>query len=157
MTRSSPRQIPAPIDTTKKYVPAKDQPEKNCEAGVYAASCSSIGVENLDQYLNRDDVVYIDLRDFKTKEIFGPVPNVSGNHGSSFVTPNTEYAMMASRFSIPIPKGTAVHRIQGRNFPQRVLVRSAMIPMIGSLIQSQILTQNIIAAQATNGSTATSV
>ena len=33
-------------------------------------------------------------------------PNVSGNHGSSFVTPNTEYTMMASRFSIPIPKGT---------------------------------------------------
>ena len=48
----------------------------------------------------------IDLRDFKTKEIFGPAPNVSGNHGSSFVTPNTEYVMMASRFSIPIPKGT---------------------------------------------------
>ncbi len=49
----------------------------------------------------------IDLRDFKTKQILGPVPNVSGNHGSSFVTPNTEYAMMASRFSIPLPKGTA--------------------------------------------------
>ncbi|HTO77229.1 MAG TPA: Sec-dependent nitrous-oxide reductase [Thermoanaerobaculia bacterium] len=48
----------------------------------------------------------IDLRDFKTKQIFGPVPNVSGNHASSFVTPNTEYALMGSRFSIPIPKGT---------------------------------------------------
>jgi len=51
-------------------------------------------------------VARIDLRDFKTKQIFGPVPNVSGNHGSAFVTPNTEYSMMASRFSIPIPKGT---------------------------------------------------
>jgi nitrous-oxide reductase len=51
-------------------------------------------------------VARIDLRDFKTKQIFGPVPNVSGNHGSSFVTPNTEYAMVATRFSIPIPKGT---------------------------------------------------
>ncbi len=50
----------------------------------------------------------IDLRDFKTKQILGPIPNVSGNHGSSFVTPNSEYAMMASRFSIPLPKGTAV-------------------------------------------------
>jgi len=50
-------------------------------------------------------VARIDLRDFKTKQIFGPVPNVSGNHGSAFVTPNTEYSMMASRFSIPIPKG----------------------------------------------------
>ena len=51
-------------------------------------------------------VARIDLRDFKTKEIFGPAPNISGNHGSSFVTPNTEYALMSSRFSIPIPKGT---------------------------------------------------
>jgi len=49
----------------------------------------------------------VDLRDFKTKQILGPVPNVSGNHASSFVTPNTEYTVMASRFSIPIPKGTA--------------------------------------------------
>ncbi|NIR49856.1 Sec-dependent nitrous-oxide reductase [candidate division KSB1 bacterium] len=53
-------------------------------------------------------VARIDLRDFKTKEIFGPIPNLSGNHGSSFVTPNTEYVLIASRFSIPIPKGTAV-------------------------------------------------
>ena len=51
-------------------------------------------------------IARIDLRDFKTKQILGPIPNISGNHGSSFVTPNTEYAMMASRFSIPIPKGT---------------------------------------------------
>jgi nitrous-oxide reductase len=51
-------------------------------------------------------IARIDLRDFKTKEIFGPAPNISGNHGSSFVTPNTEYALMSSRFSIPIPKGT---------------------------------------------------
>jgi nitrous-oxide reductase len=50
-------------------------------------------------------VARIDLRDFKTKQIFGPVANISGNHGSSFVTPNTEYAMMSTRFSIPIPKG----------------------------------------------------
>jgi len=52
-------------------------------------------------------IARIDLRDFKTKEIFGPVPNISGNHGSAFVTPNTEYSLMSSRFSIPIPKGTA--------------------------------------------------
>jgi nitrous-oxide reductase len=51
-------------------------------------------------------IARIDLRDFKTKQIIGPVANVSGNHGSAFVTPNTEYAMMATRFSIPIPKGT---------------------------------------------------
>ena len=32
-------------------------------------------------------VARIDLRDFKTKQIFGPVPNISGNHASAFVTP----------------------------------------------------------------------
>ncbi|MFN8007785.1 MAG: Sec-dependent nitrous-oxide reductase [Terriglobia bacterium] len=48
----------------------------------------------------------IDLRDFKVKQIFGPIPNVSGNHCSSFVTPNTEYVLAGSRFSIPLPRGT---------------------------------------------------
>jgi nitrous-oxide reductase len=48
----------------------------------------------------------IDLRDFKVKQILGPIPNVSGNHCSSFVTPNTEYVLAGSRFSVPLPKGT---------------------------------------------------
>jgi nitrous-oxide reductase len=48
----------------------------------------------------------IDRKDFKTKQIFGPVPNISGYHGGSFVTPNTEYVLAASRFSVPLPKGT---------------------------------------------------
>ncbi len=39
-----------------------------------------------------------------------------------------------------MPKGTAVHRIQGRNFPHRVLVRSATTPMIGSNTASQTRT-----------------
>lgn len=51
-------------------------------------------------------IARIDLRDFKTKQILGPVPNVSGFHGGSFVTPNTEYVLAASRFSVPLPKGT---------------------------------------------------
>jgi nitrous-oxide reductase len=49
-------------------------------------------------------IARIDLRDFKTKQILGPVPNLHGNHASSFVTPNTEYTMMASRFSRPVPQ-----------------------------------------------------
>jgi nitrous-oxide reductase len=48
-------------------------------------------------------IARVDLRDFKTKQILGPVANVHGNHASAFVTPNTEYAMMASRFSRPVP------------------------------------------------------
>lgn len=50
-------------------------------------------------------IARIDLRDFKTRQILGPVPNSSGNHGSSFVTENTEHVLMATRFSIPLPKG----------------------------------------------------
>ncbi len=53
-------------------------------------------------------VARIDLRDFKTKQILGPVPNISGFHGGSFVTPNSEYVLAASRFSVPLPKGTVV-------------------------------------------------
>ncbi len=51
-------------------------------------------------------VARIDLRDFKTKQILGPIPNISGLHGGAFVTPNSEYMLAASRFSVPLPKGT---------------------------------------------------
>jgi nitrous-oxide reductase len=44
----------------------------------------------------------IDLRDLKTRQIFGPIPNTMGNHGSSMVTENTEYALVATRFSVPM-------------------------------------------------------
>jgi nitrous-oxide reductase len=44
----------------------------------------------------------IDLRDLKTKQILGPLPNTMGNHGSSMVTDNTEYALVATRFSVPL-------------------------------------------------------
>jgi nitrous-oxide reductase len=50
----------------------------------------------------------IDLRDFKTRQILGPIANSSGNHGSAFLTENSEYALVASRFSIPLPRGTYV-------------------------------------------------
>lgn len=52
-------------------------------------------------------VARIDLRDFKTKQILGPIPNTSGNHGSSFVTGNTEYLFGGSRFAMPLPRGEA--------------------------------------------------
>ena len=50
-------------------------------------------------------IARIDLRDFKTHQILGPLPNSSGSHASSFVTENTEYLFVATRFSIPFPKG----------------------------------------------------
>lgn len=51
-------------DTSKTYKPSKDAEETACAADVYAAACSSINVENLTDFLGRDDVVYIDLRDY---------------------------------------------------------------------------------------------
>ena len=50
-------------------------------------------------------IARIDLHDFKTHQILGPIPNSIGNHGSSFVTENTEYILCATRFSVPLPKG----------------------------------------------------
>ncbi len=50
-------------------------------------------------------IARIDLRDFKVKQIL-KVANISANHGSSFVSPNTEYITMSTRMSVPIPAGT---------------------------------------------------
>ena len=50
-------------------------------------------------------VARIDLRDFKTKQILGPIPNSMGNHGSSFLTESSEYILVSTRFSVPLPKG----------------------------------------------------
>ncbi len=47
-------------------------------------------------------IARIDLHDLKTKQILGPIPNTMGNHGSSMVTNNTEYALVATRFSVPL-------------------------------------------------------
>ena len=51
-------------------------------------------------------VARISLRDFKTTQILGPITTSMGNHGSSFVTPHTEYLIVAPRFSVPLPIGT---------------------------------------------------
>jgi len=48
-------------------------------------------------------IARIDLKDFKTRQIFGPIPNLSAAHACPFPTPNTEYVFAASRFSAPVP------------------------------------------------------
>ncbi len=50
-------------------------------------------------------IARIDLRDFKTKQILGPLPNSSGSHASSFITENSEFLFVSTRFSTPLPKG----------------------------------------------------
>ncbi|MCF6092451.1 Sec-dependent nitrous-oxide reductase [Microaerobacter geothermalis] len=44
----------------------------------------------------------IDLKTFQTKDILGPIPNIMGPHCAAFVTPNTEYFFMPSRFAAPV-------------------------------------------------------
>jgi nitrous-oxide reductase len=48
-------------------------------------------------------IARIDLNEFKTRQIFGPIPNLSAAHACPFPTPNTEYVFAASRFSVPVP------------------------------------------------------
>jgi nitrous-oxide reductase len=51
-------------------------------------------------------IARIDLSSFTTREIIGPLPNLSGLHGGPFTTPNTEYVFGVTRFSVPFPGGT---------------------------------------------------
>ncbi|MCE7984748.1 MAG: Sec-dependent nitrous-oxide reductase, partial [Caldilinea sp. CFX5] len=58
------------------------------------------------QYLFINDkasarVAVIDLRDFETKQIVKD-PNLISNHGSTFVTPNTEYVAQGSQYGTPL-------------------------------------------------------
>ena len=46
-------------------------------------------------------VAVVDLRDFETKQIIKD-PNIISNHGSTFVTPNTEYVIQGTQYSTPL-------------------------------------------------------
>ncbi len=52
---------------------------------------------------NTPRVARIDLTKFETVEII-EIPNSGGNHASPFVTPNNEYIVASTRFSVPIPQ-----------------------------------------------------
>lgn len=51
---------------------------------------------------NTPRIARIDLSTFETTEII-EIPHTSGGHASPFITPNTEYAISAIRFSLPVP------------------------------------------------------
>jgi nitrous-oxide reductase len=61
-------------------------------------------------------IARIDLSDFKTKQIFGPIPNLSAAHACPFPTPNTEYVFAASRFSTPVPNRHVPIEDYGKDF-----------------------------------------
>jgi len=52
---------------------------------------------------NTPRIARIDLKTFETAEII-EIPNTGGNHASAFTTPNTEYVVAATRFSVPYPQ-----------------------------------------------------
>ncbi|MCI0433555.1 MAG: Sec-dependent nitrous-oxide reductase [Gemmatimonadetes bacterium] len=52
---------------------------------------------------NTPRVARIDLATFETEEIL-QIPNSAGNHASPFITPNSEYIIASTRFSVPIPQ-----------------------------------------------------
>ena len=52
---------------------------------------------------NTPRIARVDLTTMETVEIL-ELPNSAGNHASPFVTPNSEYVVGATRFSVPAPQ-----------------------------------------------------
>ena len=50
---------------------------------------------------NTPRIAMVDLRTFRTSSII-EIPNSAGNHSSPFSTPNSEYIVAGTRFSIPM-------------------------------------------------------
>jgi nitrous-oxide reductase len=50
-------------------------------------------------------MAFVDLTDFRTKQIVA-VPNIQTSHGGMFVTPNSEYVHVSSKFPAVQPEGT---------------------------------------------------
>ncbi|HET6615901.1 MAG TPA: Sec-dependent nitrous-oxide reductase [Dehalococcoidia bacterium] len=48
---------------------------------------------------------FVDLRDFRTKQVLA-IPNIQTSHGGMFVTPNSEYVHISSKFPEPWPTGS---------------------------------------------------
>ncbi|MEX2381132.1 MAG: Sec-dependent nitrous-oxide reductase, partial [Opitutales bacterium] len=79
--------------------------------------------------------------DFKVKQILGPIPNTSGNHGSSFVTENTEYLFGGTRFSAPLPRGRYASPTEYEEEYNGVLTAIAVDPETGEMdVEWQVLT-----------------
>src|SRR5690606_25401150 len=52
---------------------------------------------------NTPRIARISLETFETEEII-EIPQTAGNHASPFITPNSEYVVASTRFSVPIPQ-----------------------------------------------------
>lgn len=88
----------AMLETSHGFIPWDDahHPELSMTDGVPDGRWIFINGNNTPR------VARIDLNSFETTEIL-EIPNSAGNHGSPFITPNSDYLVASTRFSIPIP------------------------------------------------------
>ncbi|MHB1193930.1 MAG: Sec-dependent nitrous-oxide reductase [Longimicrobiales bacterium] len=88
----------AMLETSHGFVPWDDahHPELSMTDGVPDGRWIFINGNNTPR------VARIDLTTFETTEIV-EIPNSAGNHGSPFITPNSDYLVASTRFSVPIP------------------------------------------------------
>jgi len=86
------------LETSHGFVPWDDahHPELSMTDGVPDGRWIYINGNNTPR------VARIDLATFETAEIL-EIPNSAGNHASPFITPNSDYLVASTRFSVPIP------------------------------------------------------
>ncbi len=86
------------LETSHGFIPWDDShhPELSMTNGVPDGRWIFINGNNTPR------VARIDLRTFETVEIV-EIPNSAGNHGSPFITPNSDYLVATTRFSVPVP------------------------------------------------------
>ncbi|MEZ4415696.1 MAG: Sec-dependent nitrous-oxide reductase [Gemmatimonadota bacterium] len=86
------------LETSHGFIPWDDShhPELSMTDGVPDGRWIFINGNNTPR------VARIDLTTFETTEIV-EIPNSAGNHGSPFITPNSDYLVASTRFSVPIP------------------------------------------------------
>jgi nitrous-oxide reductase len=89
----------AMLNTTYGFVPWDDShhPELSQTNGVPDGRWLFINGNNTPR------VARLDLTRFETDEIL-QIPNAAGAHASPFITPNSEYVVSGTRFSVPIPQ-----------------------------------------------------
>jgi nitrous-oxide reductase len=92
-------QTKAMLNTSYGFVPWDDShhPELSMTNGVPDGRWLFINGNNTPR------VARLDLTTFEAVEIL-EIPHSAGNHASPFVTENTEYAVAATRFSVPTPQ-----------------------------------------------------
>jgi nitrous-oxide reductase len=88
---------------------------------------------------NTPRIARISLETFETDEII-EIPNSAGNHASPFLTENTEYAMAATRFSVPIPQRNIPVEGFGKGEFNGTITMVAVDPKNGALsVKAQVL------------------